>query len=78
MKTNEAGVLYFADAVPLASLLEESGVIEGQAFLAAWKTLPPETLQRLPLTVFNIESAKQRLQAANLFVLAHRPVRCDI
>ncbi|GAX83225.1 hypothetical protein CEUSTIGMA_g10651.t1 [Chlamydomonas eustigma] len=74
MKTNQAGVLYFADAVPLASLLEESGGIEGQAFLNAWKTLPPETPQRLQLTVFNIESAKQRLQAANLFVLAHRPV----
>ena len=47
----------------------------GQAFLAAWKALPPETQQRLPTKVFNVETAKQRLQAANLFVLAHRPVR---
>ena len=74
MKTNQMGVLYFADAVPLAPLLEEGGAIEGQAFLAAWKALPPETQQRLPTTVFNVETAKQRLQAANLFVLAHRPV----
>ena len=74
MKTNQMGVLYFADTVPLAPLLEEGGAIEGQAFLAAWKALPPETQQRLPTTVFNVETAKQRLQAANLFVLAHRPV----
>jgi hypothetical protein len=74
IKTNQAGVLYLSDAVPLTCLLEESGAIEGQAFLAAWKSLPPEYQQRLSVTVFNVEQAKQRLQAANLFVLAHRPV----
>ena len=77
MKTNQLGVLYFADTVSLGALLLESGSIEGQAFLVAWKSLPPETQQRLPSTIFNVESAKIRLQAANLFVLAHRPASGD-
>ena len=55
MKTNQLGVLYFADNVPLGALFEESGAIEGQAFLAAWKSLPPETTQRIPLTVYHVE-----------------------
>jgi len=79
MKTNQIGVLYFADTVPLGALLEETGSIEGQAFLAAWKSLPPETQQRLPSAISNVESAKARLHAASIFVLAHRPVgRCYI
>lgn len=74
LKTNQAGVLYFSDTVPLTALLEESGSIEGQAFLAAWKSLPPESQTRLTMSVGSVNAAKQKLQAVNLFVLAHRPV----
>eukprot|EP00798_Chlamydomonas_sp_ICE-L_P007115 gene7115-219_t len=73
MKTYQMGVLCFADSVSIVSLLEEGGMVEGQAFLAAWKALPPE--QRLPsITITNMDAMKQQLQAANFFVLAHRPV----
>ncbi len=48
----------------------------GATFLSTWKALPPETQQRLPGTlVASMEAAKAKLQAASLFVLAHRPVR---
>jgi hypothetical protein len=30
MKTNQQGVLYFSDSVPLVALLEENGTIDGQ------------------------------------------------
>ncbi len=30
MKTNQMGVLYFTDNVPLGAMLEEGGIIEGQ------------------------------------------------
>lgn len=74
MKTNQAGVIYFADNVPLLALLDEGGTIEGQAFLSAWKALPPESQSKLSVAVSSVEAAKQKLQAANMFVLAHRPV----
>lgn len=39
------------------------------------QSLPPETQLRLAnVTVADVEAAKAKLQAANLFVLAHRPV----
>ena len=60
MKTNQLGVLYFADSVPLSALFEESGAIEGQAFLAAWKSLPPETQQRIPQTVYHVRGGMIR------------------
>lgn len=31
-------------------------------------------MRKLPLAISDIEAAKGRLQAVNLFVLAHRPV----
>ncbi|GFR45766.1 hypothetical protein Agub_g7219 [Astrephomene gubernaculifera] len=74
LRTNQVGVLYFNDSVPLSALTEENGTMEAADFLAAWKALPPETSARLPLAVPSAESAKQRLAAANLFVLAHRQV----
>ncbi len=75
MKTGQLGVFYWDDAVHLGPLLEEGGAIEGGAFLAAWRALPAEIPQRLTATVGDVEAAKARLQANNLFVLAHRPVR---
>ncbi|GIL87927.1 hypothetical protein Vretimale_6284 [Volvox reticuliferus] len=74
LRTNQVGVLYFNDTVPLSALTEETGSMEAADFLAAWKALPPEVSTRLPLAVPSAEVAKQRLAAANLFVLAHRQV----
>ncbi|KXZ48196.1 hypothetical protein GPECTOR_29g103 [Gonium pectorale] len=74
LRTNQVGVLYFNDSVPLAALTEENGSMEAPDFLAAWKSLPPEASARLPLAVPSAEVAKQRLAAAHLFVLAHRQV----
>lgn len=75
IKTEQAGVLFLKDGVRLEALLEEGGAIDGASFLAAWKALPAERQQRLPgLLVTDLEAAKAKLQAANLFVLAHRPV----
>jgi len=74
MKTNQLGVFYWEDALPITTLLEEAGTIEGGAFLAAWRALPAETSMRLELTISDIEAAKGRLAGINLFVLAHRPV----
>lgn len=77
LKTEQAGVLFLKDVIGLEALLEEGGAIDGASFLAAWKALPPESHQRLAgLVVHDVEAAKAKLQAANLFVLAHRPVSC--
>lgn len=55
----------------------QGGSIDGSVFLHTWKALPPERQQRLPATtVHDVDKAKARLQAASLFVLAHRPVGC--
>ncbi|KAG2490456.1 hypothetical protein HYH03_011092 [Edaphochlamys debaryana] len=70
-RTTQVGVLYFNDAVPLSALTEEAGSMEAADFLAAWKALPPEASARLPLAVPSADVAKERLGAANLFVLAH-------
>ena len=75
MKTDQVGVLFLRDIVPLEALLDERGIIEGSQFLAAWKGLPRERQQRLAgLIVGDVEAAKAKLHAAHLFVLAHRPV----
>lgn len=74
MRSNQLGVFYWDDNIPLAPLLEEGGTIDGQAFLAAWRGLPQEAVQKLDVTIADVEAAKARLGAVNLFVLAHRPV----
>ncbi|WIA30567.1 hypothetical protein OEZ86_000650 [Tetradesmus obliquus] len=74
MRSNQLGVFYWDDNIPLAPLLEEGGTIDGQAFLAAWRGLPQEAAQKLDVTIADVEAAKARLGAVNLFVLAHRPV----
>jgi AP-1 complex subunit beta-1 len=74
LKTGQLGVLYWDDAIPLAACLEEGGTQEAAAYLAAWKGLAGEATQRLNVAIADAESAKARLAAANVFVLAHRPV----
>jgi hypothetical protein len=69
-------VLYWEDSIPLGALLVEDGTIDGQAFLASWRGLPQEAVRKLALSIEDIEAAKAQLASANLFVLAHRPVRC--
>jgi hypothetical protein len=66
--------LYWDDSIPLAALLTEDGTIDGQTFLSTWRTLPQELVRKLPLTISDIDAAKAKLQAVNLFVLAHRSV----
>lgn len=67
-------MFYWEDAVPLSSVLDEAGTIDGNEFLSSWRSLPQETTQRLGATVSDIEAAKAALGAARLFVLANRPV----
>jgi hypothetical protein len=74
VRTNQLGVFYWDDTIPMAALLEEGGTIDGQTFLASWRALPQEAVQKLDVTIGDIEAAKARLGAVNLFVLAHRPV----
>lgn len=69
-------MLYWDDSIPLAALLAEDGTIDGQTFLSTWRTLPQELVRKLPMTISDIDAAKAKLQAVNLFVLAHRPVGC--
>lgn len=75
MRTNQLGVFYWDDVIPVTALLEENSAIDGQTFLNTWRTLPQEVTQRLDITITDIEAAKAKLQASNIFVLAHRPVR---
>jgi AP-1 complex subunit beta-1 len=74
MKTNQLGVFYWDDDIPMVALLEDDGTIDGQTFLTTWRSLAQEVVQKLPLAINDIEAAKAQLQAVNLFVLAHRPV----
>ncbi len=74
LKTGQLGVLYWDDALPLAASLEEGGTLEAGAYLAAWKGLAGEAAQRLDVTIADAGAAKARLEAASVFVLAHRPV----
>jgi hypothetical protein len=74
LKTNQLGVFYWDDALPLPSVLEEGGTIDGAAFLSAWRALAAEEARRLDVTIADIEAAKAKLAAVRLFVLAHRPV----
>jgi hypothetical protein len=78
LKTNQLGVFYWDDALPIAAATDEAGTIDGTAFLNAWRALAPEASQRLEATVSDIEAVKAKLGAARLFVLANRPVRARV
>lgn len=77
LKTTQLGVFYWEDNLPLSSVLEEGGTIDGTTFLNAWRALQQEASQRLDVLIADIEAAKAKLGAARLFVLAHRPVSCS-
>ena len=76
IKTNQLGVLYLADTVPLAAVLSEQGMIESAEFVAGWKAIPEsqEVQQEVSVTITDVAAAKLKLEASNLFVLAHKVV----
>ncbi|KAL6772025.1 AP1B1 [Auxenochlorella protothecoides x Auxenochlorella symbiontica] len=76
IKVSQLGVLYLADAVPLAALLREDGRTSPEAFVGAWQALPDaaEQARTLPLVIHAVPAAQASLEAARLFVMAHKSV----
>ncbi|GMH33859.1 hypothetical protein BSKO_01693 [Bryopsis sp. KO-2023] len=76
IKTNQLGVLYFQDSIPLEAMLVEDGSIDPSTFLAAWKTLSGENeiSEVLGVVINDVDSMIKRMQASNVFLVAHRPV----
>ena len=78
LKTNELNIAYFADTIRLEALLQEDGSIDTNAFLELWRSLSGtnESSQVLSVTVPTVEPTTQKLGSANVFLMAHRKVRC--
>lgn len=76
IKVSQLGVLYLADAVPLAALLREDGRTSPEAFVGEWQALPDaaEQARTLPLVIHAVPAAQASLEAARLFVMAHKSV----
>ena len=62
--------------VPLLALLRPEGKIAASAFVGAWKSIPDtsEVQKQLSLNISNADVAKGKLEAANIFVMAHKQV----
>lgn len=65
-----------SDNVSMAGVLLEDGRIEAGAFVNGWKVIPEtsEIQQSLAATVMSADAAKAKLEAAHLFVMAHKQV----
>ncbi|KAL3140598.1 hypothetical protein ABBQ32_005169 [Trebouxia sp. C0010 RCD-2024] len=76
IRNNQQGVFYFNDQIPLTALMQEDGRIEPAAFVQTWKNLPEanETQKELPISITSLDSVKSRIQAANIFLMAHKQV----
>lgn len=76
IKTNQLGVLYYQDSIHLEAILVEDGLIDQGVFLAAWKTLALESDSSdvIPVVVHDLDTIIQKMNAANIFLMAHRPV----
>ena len=76
IRNNQQGVFYFNDQIPLTALLQEDGKIEPQAFVQTWKTLPEanESQKELPISIASLDIVKSKIQAANVFLMAHKQV----
>jgi hypothetical protein len=74
LKTAQLGVFYWDDSIPLAAALEEGGTLEPTAYMGAWRAIAAEAKQQLNVSIGDVEAAKAKLAAGNVFVLAHRPV----
>ena len=77
IRNNQQGVFYFNDQIPLTALMQEDGRIEPAAFVQTWKNLPEanETQKELPISITSLDSVKSKIQAANIFLMAHKQVR---
>ena len=62
--------------VPLLALLRPEGKIPASAFVGAGKSIPDtsEVQKQLPVNISNADVAKGKLEAANIFVMAHKQV----
>ena len=77
IRNNQQGVFYFNDQIPLTALMQEDGRIEPAAFVQTWKNLPTanETQKELPISITSLDSIKSRIEAANIFLMAHKQVK---
>ena len=77
IRNTQQGVFYFNDQIPVTALLQEDGRIEPAAFVQTWKNLPEanETQKELPISITSLERVKARIEAANIFLMAHKQVR---
>ena len=77
IRNNQQGVFYFNDQIPLTALMQEDGRIEPAAFVQTWKNLPEtnETQKELPISITSLDSIKSRIEAANIFLMAHKQVQ---
>lgn len=76
IRCNQLGVLYMSDNVTLTGMLAEDGRIESAAFVNGWKAIPETSEVQHPLTatITAADAAKSKLEAAHLFVMAHKKV----
>ena len=76
IRNAQQGVFYFTDQIPLTAMLRPEGKIAASAFVNAWKTISDanEVQRQLDVMIGNAEAAKSKLEAANVFVMAHKQV----
>ena len=76
IRNNQQGVFYFSDQIPLTALLLEDGRIEPAAFVQSWKNLPEanESQKELPIRITSLDMVKSKIEAANIFLMAHKQV----
>ena len=76
IRNTQQGVFYFNDQIPLTALMQEDNKIEPQAFVQSWKSLPEanESQKELPISITSLDVVKSKIQAANIFLMAHKQV----
>lgn len=76
IRNTQQGVFYFNDQIPLTALMLEEGRIEPAAFVQTWKNLPEsnESQKELPIRIASVEQVKAKIEAANIFLMAHKQV----
>ena len=76
LKTNQLGVLYFEDQIPLLAVVSTDGRIDGATFVAQWKAIPEseEQTKYIPVTINDVEATIKKFEAVHMFVLAHKTV----
>eukprot|EP01080_Neovahlkampfia_damariscottae_P007964 gene7964-12430_t len=72
LKVNQLGVLYFQDFVDLTSVLEESGQVEKNEFLALWKSIPDEQEHTVSINASTVDpdTIISKLHSNNIFFIA--------